>query len=99
MEERRQLARDCDYRPFLRIAAAAFGEAQAPAAEITVGAKRPEDVLGPADEQAAEHGVAAFGDAQLGLPCAGVVLPRAQAEVCTHRAARPEAARVLEVST
>ena len=50
MQERSQFARDGDDRAFLRIAAPTLGEGEAPAAQIAVGPKRPQDVLRAAHE-------------------------------------------------
>ena len=80
MEHRHERARERDDGALLRIAAATLGERQAPAPQLTVRTNRAEDVLRAADEQAAEHGIAAFGKAQLRVPPARVVLARAEAD-------------------
>jgi len=95
MQERGELARHGHHRPFFRVHSPAVGQYQAPAAQITVGTEGTQDVLGTAHQEPAEHRIPPFGDPELGLPRAGLVLAGAQAKVGAHRAAPPKPSGIL----
>ena len=69
-----------DNRSFFRVSAATLSECEAPSSQICVGPKRAEHVVCALHQQLSQIHVARFGDAQLGLTVAGVVLARYKAE-------------------
>jgi len=92
VEERGELTGHGHHGAFLSVLASAFGEAESPTSEIAIGPEGSEDILGAAHEQATEHGVTAFGDAELGRSRPGVVLAGSYSQVS------PDTSAVLEAS-
>lgn len=96
MQEDGQLAGHGDHGPFLRVLPSPCSQAQAPSPQITVRSERPQNVVRAIHQEAAQQGVAALGDAELGCSGAGVVLPRTQSQVGPDAATGPEAVRFFE---
>jgi len=98
MEQDGQLASDCDDRSLIGALTSAFGEAQTPAAQIAIGAEGAEDVLGTADQEAAQIVVAGLpgrtpgrcGDSKLRVAVAGLIALRDQAQSGIDLSAFPE---------
>ncbi len=67
MQQHRQLSCGGDDRSLLPALSATFGQLQTPASQVTVDAKRSQDVLRPLHQQCSQIGVSFFADVHLRL--------------------------------
>ncbi len=75
LEERGELTSHSHDGAFVGVLASAFGGAESPPSEVTVGPGGAEAILGGADEQAMADGLAGFGDVKLGRFGSRATLP------------------------
>jgi pimeloyl-ACP methyl ester carboxylesterase len=96
VQEDGELPRDGDDRAFLRGFAAARGEPEAPAAQISVGAEGAEDVLGTADQEASQQEITRFRDMTFRIARARRAPPRTQTEIAADGATGGEAGGIFQ---
>ena len=66
------------------------------ASQVTIRAKRSQDVLGTTDQQFANKPIAGFGNPQLGIPIPGLVLSGSEPQIRSHLATSSKPMGILE---
>ena len=66
------------------------------ASQVTIRAKRSQDVLGTTDQQFANKPIAGFGNPQLGIPSPGLVLSGSEPQIGSHLATSSKPMGILE---
>ena len=66
------------------------------ASQVTIRAKRSQDVLGTTDQQFANKSIAGFGNPQLGIPIPGLVLSGSEPQIRSYLATSSKPMGILE---
>jgi len=91
VKQHSQLPGDTDYSSLFSVLPSSFGQLQAPAAQVAIGSKRPENVLCGGDQQSAKEGITGLGNVELGVVIAGLISARDKPQRRTDLPAPAEA--------
>src|SRR4051812_39757871 len=96
MQQHRQLSRRGNNGPLLRVSSTALSQFQSPSSEVTVDAKKSQNVLRSLHQQRPQIGIAFLAYVQLRFALPGVPAPGLQSQIAAHIAALAKAMRIFQ---